>query len=47
MIMLRRFRAIDVNNGGICVFTFNKRGEAMLQSLNMTAHMYSDHVYKY
>ncbi|XP_048323082.1 probable 2-carboxy-D-arabinitol-1-phosphatase [Ziziphus jujuba] len=42
-----RFRAIDVNNGGISVFNFNKRGEAMLQSLNMTAHMYSDHVYQY
>ncbi|OMO76426.1 hypothetical protein CCACVL1_15666 [Corchorus capsularis] len=40
-----RFRAIDVNNGGISTFSFNKRGEAMLQSLNMTAHMYSDHVY--
>ncbi|KAF7119770.1 hypothetical protein RHSIM_Rhsim13G0177900 [Rhododendron simsii] len=42
-----RFRAIDVNNGGISVFNFNKRGEAMLQSLNMTAHMYSDYVYLY
>lgn len=42
-----RFRAIDVNNGGISVFNFNKRGEAMLQSLNMTAHMQSDHVYFY
>ncbi|KAF3451168.1 hypothetical protein FNV43_RR07260 [Rhamnella rubrinervis] len=40
-----RFRAVDVNNGGISVFSFNKKGEAMLQSLNMTAHMYSDHVY--
>ncbi|XP_072978893.1 probable 2-carboxy-D-arabinitol-1-phosphatase [Typha angustifolia] len=40
-----RFRAIDVHNGGISIFTFNRRGEAMLQSLNMTAHMYSDHVY--
>ncbi|KAJ4836127.1 hypothetical protein Tsubulata_036723, partial [Turnera subulata] len=40
-----RFRAVDVNNGGICVFSFNKKGEAMLQSLNMTAHMYSDHIY--
>ncbi|MBA0789571.1 hypothetical protein Gotri_000084 [Gossypium trilobum] len=40
-----RFRSIDVNNGGISTFVFNKRGEAMLQSLNMTAHMYSDHVY--
>nr|CAD1843444.1 unnamed protein product [Ananas comosus var. bracteatus] len=34
-----RFRSIDVNNGGISTFTINKRGEAMLQSLNMTAHM--------
>ncbi|MQL98140.1 hypothetical protein Taro_030840 [Colocasia esculenta] len=42
-----RFRAIDVNNGGICVFTFNKRGEAMLQSMNMTAHMSSGHMYQY
>ncbi|XVE51333.1 hypothetical protein DITRI_Ditri02bG0031600 [Diplodiscus trichospermus] len=40
-----RFRSIDVNNGGISTFSFNRRGEAMLQSLNMTAHMYSDHVY--
>ncbi|KAL6627102.1 hypothetical protein ACP70R_030828 [Stipagrostis hirtigluma subsp. patula] len=42
-----RFRAIDINNGGICVFTVNKQGEAMLQALNMTAHMYSDHTYQY
>ncbi|PQM34134.1 hypothetical protein Pyn_12833 [Prunus yedoensis var. nudiflora] len=42
-----RFRAIDVNNGGISVFNFNKKGEAMIQSLNMTAHMYSDHIYLY
>ncbi|KAG9447822.1 hypothetical protein H6P81_013950 [Aristolochia fimbriata] len=42
-----RFRSVDVNNCGISVFTFNKRGEAMLQSLNMTAHMYSDHVYQF
>ncbi|XP_042501572.1 probable 2-carboxy-D-arabinitol-1-phosphatase isoform X2 [Macadamia integrifolia] len=42
-----RFRAIDVNNGGISVFNFNRRGEAMLQSLNMTAHMYSDYTYHY
>ncbi|KAK7412342.1 hypothetical protein VNO78_03797 [Psophocarpus tetragonolobus] len=40
-----RFRCIDINNGGICVFNFNVRGEAMLEALNMTAHMYSDHVY--
>ncbi|KAK6149913.1 hypothetical protein DH2020_017438 [Rehmannia glutinosa] len=42
-----RFRSIDVNNGGLSVFSFNKRGEAMLQSLNMTAHMYTDHIYHY
>ncbi|KAI3434086.1 uncharacterized protein J3R85_006882 [Psidium guajava] len=42
-----RFRAIDINNGGISVFSFNKRGEAMLQSLNLTTHMYKDHVYMY
>ncbi|KAL3740132.1 hypothetical protein ACJRO7_021419 [Eucalyptus globulus] len=42
-----RFRATDINNGGISVFSFNKKGEAMLQSLNMTTHMYEDHVYKY
>ncbi|KAJ0081188.1 hypothetical protein Patl1_10700 [Pistacia atlantica] len=42
-----RFRAIDVNNGGISVFVFNKKGEAMLQFLNMTAHMYSDYKYFY
>ncbi|XP_061375590.1 probable 2-carboxy-D-arabinitol-1-phosphatase [Gastrolobium bilobum] len=40
-----RFRSLDINNGGICVFSFNIRGEAMLEALNMTAHMYSDHVY--
>ncbi|KAH9626974.1 hypothetical protein KSS87_017825 [Heliosperma pusillum] len=42
-----RFRAFDVNNGGICVFNFNQRGESMLHSLNMTAHMYGDHNYLY
>lgn len=42
-----RFRAIDINNGGLSVFSFNKRGEAMLKSLNMTAHMYTDHRYHY
>ncbi|XP_027336506.1 probable 2-carboxy-D-arabinitol-1-phosphatase [Abrus precatorius] len=40
-----RFRSLDINNGGMCVFNFNTRGEAMLEALNMTAHMYSDHVY--
>ncbi|WVY92451.1 hypothetical protein V8G54_031539 [Vigna mungo] len=43
--VLCRFRSIDINNGGLCVFNFNVRGEAMLKGLNMTAHMYSDHVY--
>ncbi|PWA54113.1 histidine phosphatase superfamily [Artemisia annua] len=42
-----RFRAFDVNNGGISVFKFNVEGEAMLQSMNMTAHMYTDHTYLY
>ncbi|KAL5839561.1 hypothetical protein ACOSQ3_012253 [Xanthoceras sorbifolium] len=42
-----RFRAVDVNNGGISVFIVNQQGEAMLQSLNMTAHMYSDYEYFY
>ncbi|KAI5657075.1 hypothetical protein M9H77_25868 [Catharanthus roseus] len=42
-----RFRAIDVNNGGLTIFSINKRGEAMLQSLNLTAHMYSDHKYQF
>ncbi|XP_057434082.1 probable 2-carboxy-D-arabinitol-1-phosphatase [Lotus japonicus] len=40
-----RFRSLDINNGGICVFNFNVRGEAMLEALNATAHMYGDHVY--
>ncbi|KAK9150113.1 hypothetical protein Syun_008422 [Stephania yunnanensis] len=42
-----RFRSVDINNGGISVIVFNKQGEAMLRSLNMTAHMYNDHVYHY
>ncbi|TXG47388.1 hypothetical protein EZV62_026682 [Acer yangbiense] len=42
-----RFRSVDVNNGGISVFIVNQQGEAMLQSLNMTAHMYSDYEYFY
>ncbi|CAN6443541.1 unnamed protein product [Victoria cruziana] len=40
-----RFRAIDINNGGISTIVFNKQGEAMLQSLNLTSHIYSEHVY--
>lgn len=42
-----RFRSVDINNGGMTVFTVNKKGEAMLKSLNMTAHMYGDHIYQY
>ncbi|PNY12382.1 2,3-bisphosphoglycerate-dependent phosphoglycerate mutase [Trifolium pratense] len=45
LIKMFRFRSLDINNGGICVFNFNTRGEAMLEGLNLTAHMYSDHVY--
>ncbi|KAK2644036.1 hypothetical protein Ddye_019231 [Dipteronia dyeriana] len=41
------FHSVDVNNGGISVFIVNQQGEAMLQSLNMTAHMYSDYKYCY
>ncbi|KAF3794528.1 putative 2-carboxy-D-arabinitol-1-phosphatase [Nymphaea thermarum] len=40
-----RFRALDINNGGISTIVFNKQGEAMLQSLNLTSHIYSEHVY--
>ncbi|PKA47272.1 serine/threonine-protein phosphatase PGAM5 [Apostasia shenzhenica] len=42
-----RFRSIEIRNGGISVFTFNRKGEAMLQSLNMTAHMHGSHTYRY
>eukprot|EP00897_Mesotaenium_endlicherianum_P009346 jgi/Mesen1/843/ME000112S10985 len=34
-----RFRAVDVHNGGICVFTVNTKGEPLLESLNLTAHL--------
>ncbi|XP_057871770.2 probable 2-carboxy-D-arabinitol-1-phosphatase isoform X2 [Cryptomeria japonica] len=40
-----RFRAIDINNGGISTFVFNKRGEPMLQGLNLTTHLHIDNVY--
>ncbi|CAM6124764.1 unnamed protein product [Calypogeia fissa] len=40
-----RFRAMDINNGGITVFTVNTRGEPLLQCLNMTAHLHVDGVY--
>lgn len=39
------FRAVDVNNGGICVFRVNKRGEPMLINMNQTAHMHADGVF--
>lgn len=39
-----RFRAIDVNNGGISTFTVNNKGEPMLQSLNMTTHLHTNNV---
>lgn len=37
-----RFRAVDINNGGICMFKINEKGEPLLQSLNMTSHLYVD-----
>ncbi|BDA49348.1 probable phosphoglycerate mutase GpmB [Coccomyxa sp. Obi] len=39
------FRAFDVNNGGICTFRVNTRGEAMLANLNQTAHLHYDGVF--
>lgn len=38
------FRAVDINNGGITEFRVNPAGEAMLISLNCTAHMHHDGV---
>ncbi|MCO5611016.1 hypothetical protein L7F22_065265 [Adiantum nelumboides] len=38
----RRFRVVDINNGGICKFKINEKGEPLLQSLNMTAHLHVD-----
>eukprot|EP00892_Ulva_mutabilis_P005603 jgi/Ulvmu1/3414/UM016_0032.1 len=35
------FRAVDVHNAGVTVFWVNRNGEAMLQSLNMTSHLYT------
>lgn len=35
------FRAMDVNNAGICVVVVNDKGEPMIESLNMTAHLQS------
>jgi serine/threonine-protein phosphatase PGAM5 len=40
-----RFRAIDINNGGISVFSINTRGEPMLKSLNLTSHLHADGVF--
>jgi serine/threonine-protein phosphatase PGAM5 len=33
------FRAVDMHNAGVSVFWINRNGEAMLQNLNMTAHL--------
>ncbi|KAH7292046.1 hypothetical protein KP509_29G049100 [Ceratopteris richardii] len=38
----KRFRAVDINNGGICSFKINEKGEPLLYGLNMTAHLYVD-----
>lgn len=40
-----KFRAVDVSNGGVCVFRINAKGEAMLESLNLTAHLHTEGVY--
>ncbi|GAQ82723.1 Phosphoglycerate mutase [Klebsormidium nitens] len=40
-----RFRAIDINNGGICVFSINTSGQPMLKSLNLTSHLQTEGVY--
>jgi len=34
------FRALDVHNAGVVVFVVNKRGEPMLQNLNLTSHLH-------
>ncbi|EIE24914.1 phosphoglycerate mutase-like protein [Coccomyxa subellipsoidea C-169] len=39
------FRAFDVNNGGICTFRVNTKGEAMLANLNQTAHLHHEGVF--
>ncbi|CAL8464228.1 g3763 [Coccomyxa elongata] len=39
------FRAFDINNGGICTFRVNTKGEAMLANLNQTAHLHYDGVF--
>lgn len=39
------FRAVDIHNGGVSIFRVNKRGEAMLTNMNMTAHMHHDDVF--
>ncbi|CAI5473543.1 unnamed protein product [Closterium sp. Yama58-4] len=36
-----KFRAMDINNGGMCVVMVNKRGEPMVENLNVTAHLQS------
>jgi serine/threonine-protein phosphatase PGAM5 len=39
------FRAVDIHNAGVCIFWVNRNGEAMLQNLNLTAHLNIDHMY--
>ena len=34
------FRAVDVNNGGVCVFRVNMNAEPMLTGLNFTTHLH-------
>ncbi|KAK9869095.1 hypothetical protein WJX84_011988 [Apatococcus fuscideae] len=39
------FRAIDVHNGGICIFRVNKKGEPMLINLNLNSHMHQENIH--
>lgn len=38
------FRALDVNNGGICVVRINEDREPMIKSVNQSVHMHRDGV---
>eukprot|EP00850_Spirogloea_muscicola_P011380 SM000070S21346 [mRNA] locus=s70:632946:635434:+ [translate_table: standard] len=40
-----KFRAVDINNGGISVFKINKKGEPMLQALNLTSHLHNEAIF--
>ncbi|KAK9818803.1 hypothetical protein WJX74_001996 [Apatococcus lobatus] len=44
-ILPEGFRAIDVHNGGICIFRVNKKGEPMLINLNLNSHMHMENIH--